>query len=210
MNIKKILYNSIIVLIVLSVISPNAGFADGIPAVLTAESFDGYATYEKPGSLNINGFRYYISEYETHNKGLLFELSGTNQKISFGSSAEGAYFISFDISANCKLNGSLKANMGTELTLLNFSEGVVTTHNNLDVFGIKGVEKTVGIFVDPASKTYTLFENGKAKLSGFYHSSIPAAPLTGFSLEFSSKDDNAAVILDNVFAKSGAYADSAK
>lgn len=174
------------------------------------ESFNSYVTYDKPGALSVTGFRYYIDEYQTDDKGLKFELSGAAQKITFKSPATGNYYISFDCVNGGSFDGTLKVNTGSEKTLLKFSDSQIATHNGLELFGVGTTKKNIGVAVNVNAKSYTVYENGKAKISDFYDATISSLDLISFSLEFSSAVVGSVLVLDNVFCIEGGYTDSSR
>lgn len=209
--VKKIKsFTSIIVIIAFIFGIIPTTFAEINVNVLVEDGFDSYITYDKPPELNVSGYKYYITEYESQNKGLEFLLSSANQSIDFYAETATNYYISFDILTDNYIDGALLVNAGNKEILIQINDSKVCTHNGMKLFGIKGSKKNIGIEVDKNSRSYTIYENGKAVISDFYGKTIPQTNMSGFCLEFSSKERDASVLIDNVCAVEGTYKNTAK
>lgn len=181
---------------VCSVSAQNTG------AVLANLSFNDYATNEQPADLEIKSKAYYISEYKKGEKGLKFLLSSKNSSITVPASTKDDFAVSFDIlGEGGRFSGNVTLTGGTKTFIpINFTvENKITTHDKNNIGGFSFSTATnVTLIVHPALSTIDIYIDGRSKVYDYYVRSINISNLDSVTFNFNSKNENSAVILDNI------------
>lgn len=201
-NTLKRVFAAVMAAAMLPVVQFSASAASE-PELFLNESFDSYATYEQPESLDILARNWWIQEHAPKDKGLL--LYASLQGSAYYAYAAGATntVVSFDLKATDVMpTGSVNAtdSQGRELTLMSFTEGRgAGAYNGLPLSGFGKARATNYTIVYRAEdKSCDIYVNGKSKVQNMRVKGASISDISKVTFTFASDKDAQGVIIDNV------------
>lgn len=163
-------------------------------------SFDSTVTNSLPSGLTFKGRGIRVCEFGEKNKALAFELISVDKTVTAPVDLSDKYFVSFDISADGKFNGSLDlSTSGGSYSIIGFTDGQICSANGKPLMGINRKMTNVAVEVDARKSTCNIYVNGKSVAHNMYMIEFKKDAVNAISVSLSSVYGTT-VYLDNVNA----------
>lgn len=176
--------------------------AAGSGNLLANLSFNDYVTNGQADDLSIGAKACYIDAYKPADKGLRFLLSKRASTITIPAKTKEDFVVSFDIMGQGdRFSGNLTLTDGSKTFIpLNFTDGnQITMHDKNQAGGFSFNAMTnVALVVKPSLSTIDIYIDGRSKVYDYLVRSINISSLDSLTFSFSSNNENASVILDNI------------